>query len=78
MTKLEAVPFAVAVAMFGKCVFTVGRYSGEVRGDKPHLMAALTDRERDKAAKWVHARLVEFGQDSGRTVADVRRQYLPE
>ena len=64
------------MAMFGGAVFSVGPYTGQVLGDKPKRMAAMTDKDRDKAAKWVHARLKEFGHDAGRTVADVKRQYI--
>ncbi len=75
MSRIDGMEVA-RVAMFGGAVFSVGPYTGAVRADKPAKMAAMTDKDRDKAAKWVHARLVEFGHDRGRTVADVRREYL--
>ncbi len=75
MSRLDGMEVC-RVAMFGGAVFSVGPYTGAVRADKPAKMAAMTDKDRDKAAKWVHGKLVEFDHDRGRTVADVKRQYL--
>lgn len=75
MSQLEGVEVC-RVAVFGGAVFSVGPYTGAVGTDKAKRMADMTDKDRDKAAKWVHARLKEFGHDAGRSVADIRRQYL--
>ena len=64
------------VGMFGPCIVSVGPYNGDVRTGKAKDVAAMTDKDRDKAAAWTHKQLVKFGWDKGRTVADVRADHF--
>lgn len=75
MTVLNADDIILpVVAMFGPCVVSVGYYTREVRPDK-HV-GKMSDKERRKAAEWVHKWLVKWGFDGGRTVEQVRDQYF--
>jgi len=65
-----------AVGKFGPCVVSVGFYDGRVNPGSPRDVAGMSDKERDKAAEWTLKALAKWGKDSGRTVADIRKQYF--